>query len=357
MFNQEQQNIIDSTESRIIINASAGTGKTHTLIGIANNNRFGSTVLITFTNKAANEMAARLYFKPYYVGTIHGFAKLQLLDLAKKHNFRIRILKESAVRKIIQLIFEENDFGVYVSSKLLDECYSSIISQSKDFDYRKTKLFYEVKKLYTKYKEQNKLYDGTDTPKYLLEKLIHYNENLNMDLLLVDEAQDLDDIQYKLIQRISKRVIAIGDPKQSIYMFRGAVEEVFNRFETDGYKRYNLTYNYRSKQEIINYAGADLIAVRGSGGEIIEDGTIFRYGPQILCRTNLEVESIKRFYPNVCTIHAAKGLEYNNVCVVNFPIEGEEDTNILFVALTRAKDRLAKLSISQILIIIKDMND
>ena len=89
--------------------------------------------------------------------------------------------------------------------------------------------------------------------------------------------------------------------------------------------------------------------IRGTGGKVFTTPEIFNFGPQVLCRTNKEVELIKRYYPSAMTIHAAKGLEFNNVCVIDFPTETEEEQNIMFVALTRAKDRIAVLKFSEVL--------
>ena len=82
---------------------------------------------------------------------------------------------------------------------------------------------------------------------------------------------------------------------------------------------------------------------------VMNDLTIFKYGPQILCRTNREADEIRRYYPSVMTVHAAKGLEFNNVCVIDFPVETEEEQNIMFVALTRARDRVAVLKYQNVI--------
>ena len=63
--------------------------------------------------------------------------------------------------------------------------------------------------------------------------------------------------------------------------------------------------------------------------------------PYILCRTNKQVKLIQELgYKDVSTIHQAKGLEYPNVVVVNFPTYTEEDKNIMYVACTRAQNGL-----------------
>ena len=349
MLNQKQKAAISSPSSRIIINASAGTGKTSTIIAAAEQDKFNSTILITFTNKAADEMKLRLSYSPYFVGTIHRFAREELLRLARKMNFRVRLMKDESIKKVIKLIFEENDFGVYISNVLLNEAYQFIVNDEVEFPQRKTLIFYEVKKLYAKYKEQNQLYDLTDTPKYLLKKLQDHDIYLNYDLVLVDEAQDLDLTQYNLIQRLGRRTIVIGDPKQSIYVFRGATPEIFNQFIEDGYELHTFDLNYRSKQEVIDNAGVALICERGTGGRVINTTEILNYGPMILCRTNHEVNEIKKYYPSTMTVHGAKGLEFNNVCVIDFNVDDEEDENIMFVALTRAKDRVGVIKFADAL--------
>lgn len=61
----------------------------------------------------------------------------------------------------------------------------------------------------------------------------------------------------------------------------------------------------------------------------------------ILCRTNKQVKAInEKGYYNVSTVHQAKGLEYDNVIVIDFPIKELEDLNIAYVALTRARNGL-----------------
>ena len=58
----------------------------------------------------------------------------------------------------------------------------------------------------------------------------------------------------------------------------------------------------------------------------------------------MKVDQIKRYYPNAMTVHAAKGLEFDNVCVVDFNADDEESANVMFVALTRAKIELELLN-------------
>ena len=353
LYNEEQLAIINSAASRLIVNASAGTGKTHTLIGYANARQDYKMALITFTKKAAEEMAERLTFYPYFVGTLHSFALNQLNILAKAKGFRVRFMKEPQIKAVLRFLLEEGELIQYVNDRIVNEAYSFIIFRTEFEESYKMKLFYHLKSEYIQYKEENLLYDFTDAPKYLLEKLEFYDHRLNLDYLLVDEAQDLDDIQYRLLDRLSPNIMAIGDPRQSIYLFRGATPEIFSRFEKDGYIPYTLTFNYRSKQEIIDEAGAQLKCIRGTGGVVNKSVRLIDFGPQILCRTNKEVKDIARYYHRVSTIHAAKGLEFDNVLISNFEIQNPEDQNVMFVAKTRAKNNLSIVEFCDIISYMK----
>ena len=172
-----------------------------------------------------------------------------------------------------------------------------------------------------------------------------------------------------------------------IYQFRNADGEVFNKL--DDFKLLKLRRNYRSYQEIIDYATTVYMSLydnyiygenyitkimfchkskiscyRGNGGAVYlvdpfsrvkkfgtnankseSRDTLFKefmqLQPMILCRTNKQVNAIKQFnYFNVDTVHQAKGLEYDNVLVVDSNIEDGEDLNIAYVAMTRARDNL-----------------
>lgn len=68
----------------------------------------------------------------------------------------------------------------------------------------------------------------------------------------------------------------------------------------------------------------------------------------ILCRTNKQVKEIQELgWTNVSTVHQAKGLEYDNVIVIDSTIKCREDLNIAYVAMTRAKDKLYVINWAQ----------
>lgn len=360
-YNPEQLTAIQSTEPYILVNSGPGTGKTSVLVGAATeyikNNPDKKVSLITFTNKAADEMTSRMGLLPQidYIGTIHGFAKKHLYNLAAEQGFRVRILQDDQVKQIIYQVVCSIDYIKRSDREYFaEEGFNFIMNRSNFFKefkgYRVDHTLFDIDEQYQSFKIENGLYDRLDSPRYLLDKLIQYEQTIQCDKIFIDEAQDLDPIQYDLLKYFIGDKFAIGDPRQAIYQFRGASEKIFKQFIEDGYTEYTLTRNYRSYQEIIDFAGASLIADRGYGGKIYYDETIFKHNPMILCRTNKEVNTIKHklYYPNVSTIHAAKGLEYDYVVVINFEIKEPEDNNVMFVGLTRAKNGIALLDFEDV---------
>jgi superfamily I DNA/RNA helicase len=68
----------------------------------------------------------------------------------------------------------------------------------------------------------------------------------------------------------------------------------------------------------------------------------------ILCRTNKQVRAVQELgFTDVSTVHQAKGLEYDNVIVIDHTISSDEDLNIAYVALTRAKNNLFVINWAQ----------
>jgi DNA helicase-2/ATP-dependent DNA helicase PcrA len=77
----------------------------------------------------------------------------------------------------------------------------------------------------------------------------------NIKAIFVDEAQDLNETQYKilcLLKQKNKTVInLIGDPNQNIYQFRGSSDKYLTNFQA---KTFYLTYNFRSHQEVVEFS-------------------------------------------------------------------------------------------------------
>ncbi len=380
------------------------THNTSTLIAAISAYRYNNLndriCAITYTRAARAEMEARLQelgVNDVDVTTIHVWARNRLNDLSIKYDFKIQILEEPQIRTILQEIIPAYLATARVKNVNLDILYTYIMGSKRiniTENYRRTLNALELR--YINYKRENNLYDFTDYPLYLYNVLTAYNETIqDIDALFVDEFQDVDETQLKIFDLVkAKKKFYIGDKWQSIYTFRGACGEVFEKL--DGFQLYKLKCNYRSYQEIIDYAttvymellektqeeqdcyiseimfshDSHIKCARGSGGEVYiinPFGRVAQFSnhrtslkafdlfnrfmklqPMILCRTNKQVKYVQSLgYFNVDTVHQAKGLEYKNVITLDSTINSLEDLNVAYVSMTRAEDGLLVINWQQ----------
>lgn len=284
-LNSVQQNAAKQVEGPVMIVAGAGSGKTRVLtyrvayllsIGVPPY----QFLVLTFTNKAADEMKKRIVSlvgdksASAWIGTFHSmFARL--LRYESEHigfgkNFSIydtddslRLIKNiQHDLEISAQSFKPNAIRARISSaknKLVSPDQFGTIA--KDIFEEKTHLVF---KEYQKRLKQNNAMDFDDLllkPIELFERhpkiLCKYQDKFRF--ILVDEYQDTNRAQYKLIKMIAgkyKNICIVGDDAQSIYGFRGADIRNILDFEKDfpEAKIFHLEQNYRSTQTILTAA-------------------------------------------------------------------------------------------------------
>lgn len=402
LYNIKQEEVIKSKEEKIVIIAPPGSGKTYTMVGAVKEFLKEDPVnvaVITFTNKAADDIAAKISFdNRVEISTIHSWSYRELVKLSEQYEFRVKLLGEAQIKEVIRPFMKKYN----ISSTYLNSVYNHVIGNiNTDLPYHIKSKYDAVETLYRNYKRKMYLYDFTDLPLYLKTQLETYNEYIYIDGLFVDEFQDVDLDQLSVFNRVvARKKFFIGDADQAIYIFRGATEEIFQQLP--GFKAYKLNTNYRSYQEILNFAydfknqkkdkitdtmfvnipNHGVLATRGKGGIVIQETKQFgiskgklynigikyergkevqgrvndlvleelkEYDYQFLCRTNKEVKQLQKMGFDATTIHQAKGLEFDNVAVIDFEIKEKEDRNVAFVALTRAKNRLMVISLANYL--------
>ena len=313
------------------------------------------------------------------------------MELSDKYGFKITVINEDQIRAILHTVINEYIANNQKIKHINEDIAFNYIVVSKHMDVTDNfrRILNAIERRYTEYKRNNDIYDFNDYPLYLYNILRAYNENItNVDALFVDEFQDVDAVQLQVLDMVAARKkFYIGDQKQSIYGFRGCDGKSFDRLVN--FKMFDLDRNYRSYQEIIDYAstvyagliekatlekdcfiteilysrGAKIVCARGFGAQMYAVnpyGRVFMQGqctlgtkldaifrnfmnmkPMVLCRTNKQVrETIESGYPYAETVHQAKGLEYRNVIVIDNTINSVEDLNIAYVAMTRAEDNL-----------------
>lgn len=402
-LDQFQSQAVTSAAENIVVRAPAGSGKTKTTIAAIAAHRYehlnDRICAITYTRAARAEMEARLQDLGVYdveVTTIHVWSRNLLKEFGIKYGFPIRILEEAQIKSILEEIVEEYIRHSKVKKINIGILYT-YITGNKNMDitdnYRRTLNALELR--YINYKRDNGLYDFTDYPLYLYNVLETFNESINnIDALFVDEFQDVDETQLEIFKKVNcNKKFFVGDEWQSIFQFRGADGLVFSKL--DDFEMYKLKHNYRSYQEIIDYAAtvymklrddvderdcyisevmtskpSRIICARGTGGQVTvinPFGRIYQSNnlrvsakpvellnqfmalkPMILCRTNKQVKAIEELkYYDVSTVHQAKGLEYKNVIVIDSTMSNSEDLNIAYVAMTRAEDNLLVINWTQ----------
>ncbi len=284
-LNPAQKQAVLHKEGPCLVIAGAGSGKTKVLTTriahlIDNGIKSYQILAITFTNKAAKEMRDRLNVlvpdNNAFVGTFHSFGlrviRENCLKLGLDRNFTI--IDSDDVSSIIKKILKEKG----IDSK---ECAPSYIRNRISFIKNEMLSDAEIDKyltsdaekiaaeVYREYRKRLKTNNSVDFDDLLSlpvelflknqEVLEHYQEKFQY--ILIDEYQDTNEVQYKLTKLLAKKyqnLFVVGDPDQSIYMFRGANFRNILNFEKD-YQNTTvipLEENYRSTKMILDAANS-----------------------------------------------------------------------------------------------------
>ncbi len=350
-LNKSQEAVVLSNDRLLLVDATAGTGKTRTMVELAKKRIEDgkSVIMITYTNAAAHEIASRLGTQAEYIGTIHAFAYRELRILGERHNFRVKLLSEKEITEILEKILK--NFKSVSLRAILHFLFPN--EDTKDFipSPKEKEQVAEVGEFYAAYKRQNGVYDFTDLPRYLVEMLKRTKDVIAVNTLIIDEVQDASEDEVELIKIIkAQQKVCIGDPRQSIYGFRNDGFDTFFELVDFGFKIKELDENYRSSKAVLENAGlGDLTNHNTFVGDVNLEPTfwqikeMFDKNPTVLCRTNRRVREVQNYYPNVMTVHAAKGLEFDNVVTIKFKYRDKSDTNVHFVAKTRAKNNYMEI--------------
>lgn len=296
MLNSEQRKAVEIVDGPLLILAGAGSGKTHTLTerivsliqdhGISPN----SILAVTFTNKAAKEMRERIGHKldvdmTSGINLYRGTHKLPFI--ATFHSMGVFFL-----RKYIDRIGYGLNFSIYDSSDsqgVIKEIIKEMKIDPKDAPFRQVQ--YEislsknnnitpdmygatvdnafrqiVNEIYPEYQRRLKNNNALDFDDILLKTydILQLQDVLEeiqntFQYFNVDEYQDTNDVQYKIIRTLSratKNLCVVGDDWQGIYSWRGANIQNILSFQSDfpNAKTVKLEQNYRSTKTIINAA-------------------------------------------------------------------------------------------------------
>lgn len=269
-LNPSQQRAATSQSAAIAVIAGPGCGKTRTLVhriawllerGIPPQN----ITAVTFTNKAGRELRQRLsnitgiVADSLHIGTFHSLS----LDIAKQTGRQVHLLDTTTSLELARQVGMET--GTSLSPKQL-------LSQVSRYKNEKS-LESDTLDIVEAYRRQQQLYDAWDFDDLLLFALEAANkpkaDRSAFRYLLVDEFQDIDPLQYRLIRAWNQdgaSLFVIGDPDQSIYSFRGADPQCFYHLKQDypNLELHTLTDNYRSTPQILAAASQVLTPASGT---------------------------------------------------------------------------------------------
>ncbi|MCM3025967.1 ATP-dependent helicase [Bacillus safensis] len=288
-FSTPQLQAVTHQDGPMLVLAGAGSGKTRVLTARAaylmshHHIPAHHILLVTFTTKASSEMKERLR-KQYQLhpsqasqvvtGTFHSlFYKMLLHDDASKwngqHLIKFDWQKEQYIRKAI--MNEGLDEKDYPTDQVLQSIgywkNAFLPGELPDLKDEKEKHMWTIYQSYEQQKRDNQQFDFDDMAIACLHMLTEQPELLKryqerFQYILVDEFQDINPVQYQLIQLLageSEQLFCVGDDDQAIYAFRGSNPAFILEFKQDypSAQIVHLHANYRSHHTIV--ASADAI--------------------------------------------------------------------------------------------------
>jgi DNA helicase-2/ATP-dependent DNA helicase PcrA len=283
-LNEQQREAILHIDGPLLVLAGAGSGKTrvitHRFAYLARKYSPNSILAVTFTNKAANEMKERIAeltkkeLRNSWIGTFHSqcnrLLRKEIGALGYKSDFTIydeddqctlirHILKEF---RICEALYK----GILSRiSTLKSSCISpeEFLASGEGFGFEE-----RLARVYVRYQDELKRCNSLDFDDLIMltvkifeeypDTLAKYQRKFKH--ILVDEFQDTNSVQYRLIKLLSsshRNLCVVGDDDQSIYGFRGANIENILSFEKDFPMAtiFKLEQNYRSTKNILQVSG------------------------------------------------------------------------------------------------------
>lgn len=293
-LNESQRKAVEYIDGPSLVIAGAGSGKTRVLTyKIAYLLQQGvkpwSIMALTFTNKAAREMKERIgklvgqeLAQHLYMGTFHSIFSRILRAEAQHIGFtnNFTIYDESDSRSLIKTIVKEMglDEKVYKPASVHSRISMAKNNLMSAENYARDKELYQadqrakmprVGDIFITYVQRCQQANAMDFDDLLTLtfKLFQEHEDIRkkyadrFDFLLVDEYQDTNHAQMRIVMQLCKekeRVCAVGDDSQSIYSFRGANIDNILSFQSrfKGARLFKLEQNYRSTQYIVEAANS-----------------------------------------------------------------------------------------------------
>ncbi len=301
-FSPEQRAVIDTWNRGQSVLAGAGSGKTTTIVEkcheLMRRNPEARFAAVSFTEKSASDLRTRLapltrgQQSQHWITTIHGLCATIMREFPQATEYEgdetqlseteMQLLWERAVDSLwadelpddlalaLEIILDrEGRDGTHELLKRVKELYSFGIAEAFGKSTQKEihalgKIFHHVFERYFRLKKRRGVLDFDDLERgadqALRDAKIRAVYQKRFDLVLVDEFQDTNPTQARIIRNFTKldasNLCVVGDPKQSIYRFRDAEVSVFEDFCNSMPEKQSLTLNFRSRPGILNFTNA-----------------------------------------------------------------------------------------------------
>ena len=295
-LNAAQREAVTTTEGFVRVIAGAGSGKTRAL-----SHRFaylvrelgilpGNILCVTFTNKSANEMRARIHRltgdrDTGWINTFHGFCVSILREDSHAVHYpkSFMVLDNQDINAMLRIIYDERgltlrdmSFGdardMIEIQKLFKrpDYYLDMVGESLDALKQKYLDAQGVKDIifygYLYQEKKTFALDYNDLIKFSLYIFASFPElrrkwQERLEYIMIDEFQDIDQLQYELMEVLCgyhKNLFVVGDPDQTIYTWRGANVKYLLNFDKEfpGTHTVMMMENYRSTPEILRAANS-----------------------------------------------------------------------------------------------------
>ena len=370
-YSAKQQDAIKSNDKHLRIIACAGSGKTSTLVGKIDylldpiNNydlKPNNIIAFTYTEKAAGELKNKVLNKvslkgmaDMYIGTIHGWCLKALQENEYKYQ-NFTVLDEIKLKLFIDKYYEIIGMkdvtkilnpNVYLKRFINTSIFVRIMDIIRESNFTKgVALPSNLKKAKQKYEEtllEKKHFDFSMIMDKALESL-NQESNLtksikeNIKFLFVDEYQDINPIQEKLINKIWEisgcKIIVVGDDDQNIYQWRGSD----NRYIIDFNKKFpnsndmkdsRLDINYRSSEGITRLAESIIshnqVRIKDKKMMSAKKQTFLKNQDMVYTEYSTieeENESIAEYINNILGMKFSdedeenRGISYSDICIL-----------------------------------------
>ncbi|MBF0350536.1 MAG: ATP-dependent helicase [SAR324 cluster bacterium] len=305
-LNPSQQRIVAHHEGPALVIAGAGSGKTrviiHRIMQLVQNGVAPETIMVlTFTNKAANEISHRSamglqkHSSRIVHGTFHSIANRFLRKYASllKYSNNFNILDSSDAGELVKSAMAQTvgktgksfpkaavlhelfslGFNRYCNEDLLKPAYpirnfqiEKLVMEEYPHLEEHLESILAILMLYRQKKRQNNVMDFDDLLENWLDLLIQHGSELSYKqrthYILVDEYQDTNQVQANILEHLSyphRNLMVVGDDAQSIYSWRGAnFRNILDFPEKYSAVIYRMEQNYRSTPEILEAANASI---------------------------------------------------------------------------------------------------